>query len=276
MSGCDLRIPEKEMIRLIASDLDGSLLDDRKKLPSDFHDVFARMKANGIQFASASGRDLNGASQYFPEYKDDMYFITDNGANIYHGEENLLCRTFDKELADAIIEYAGAHSLNTLVCAKTGSYIDANNRYFVERMQRHYSVCTPVDDLRTVDDIFKISFFYSEGDIVKDVYEGLNAEFGERANVAVSGRIWMDIIDLSADKGVALRWLQKHLGVDRSETMVFGDYYNDIPLLNNADFAFVMENANEDLKSQYRYTAPNNNEDGVTRAIIDYALIEYE
>ena len=264
------------MIKLIASDLDGTLLDDKKKLPSDFHEVFRKMRENGIRFATASGRDLNGADRYFPEYKEDMYFITDNGANIYHGDENLLCRTFDKSLSDEIIDFMTERKMNILVCAKSGSYLDSTNEEFVQKMSRHYSKCTAVDDLKAIEDVFKISVNYMGGDIAADIYAPLAERFGERANVTVSGKIWLDVMDLAADKGIGLKWLQKHLGVDRSETMVFGDYYNDIPLLNNAEYAFVMENANEDLKSQYKYTAKNNNENGVTQAIIDWALIEYE
>ena len=64
---------------------------------------------------------------------------------------------------------------------------------------------------------------------------------------------FLDIMDFSADKGVGVKELQTELGILPAETMVFGDYYNDEPLLQSAEYAFIMDAAPLDLKEKYKY-----------------------
>ena len=88
----------------------------------------------------------------------------------------------------------------------------------------------------------------------------------------MSANIWVDIMDKSADKGLAIQSLQKMFGATFEETMAFGDFYNDEPLLRNAKYAFVVENAPDDLKEKYPYHTSSNNDNGVTKAIRQWVL----
>ena len=90
--------------------------------------------------------------------------------------------------------------------------------------------------------------------------------------MAVSGDHWMDIMNQGVNKGSALQKLQKKLGITPEETMAFGDYYNDVEMLQQAAYSFVMENANPDLRPFGRYLAKSNREYGVAQAIRQYAL----
>ena len=73
------------MIKLIASDMDGTLLNDRKELPGDFFEVFDELERRGIKFTVASGRSFDAVAHLFPEeYRTRLDFICDNGANVIH------------------------------------------------------------------------------------------------------------------------------------------------------------------------------------------------
>ena len=90
--------------------------------------------------------------------------------------------------------------------------------------------------------------------------------------VVVAGEIWLDIMNKNVNKGAALEKIQNDENISYEETMVFGDFYNDIEMLGKAKFSFVMENANEDMKQYGNYIAKSNRNYGVIKAIEEYVL----
>lgn len=102
----------------------------------------------------------------------------------------------------------------------------------------------------------------------------LDGIFGDKLNVQASGEVWMDVMASGINKGAALTGLRETLGIAREETMAFGDYFNDVEMLNAAGWSFCMENGHEDVKKLCRYMAESNNNGGVTKAIRKYALGE--
>ena len=85
--------------------------------------------------------------------------------------------------------------------------------------------------------------------------------------MVVSGPYWVDVMLKGVSKGTAVAFLQKKLGISREETMAFGDFYNDVEMLQQAEYSFVMENAEEKMKQYGNYTAPKNTDNGVMRMI---------
>jgi hydroxymethylpyrimidine pyrophosphatase-like HAD family hydrolase len=83
----------------------------------------------------------------------------------------------------------------------------------------------------------------------------------------VSGRHWVDVMNLSANKGEGIRHLQQALGITAAQTMVFGDFLNDLEMMDAAEYSFAMENAHPELRARARYLAPSNAENGVVRTI---------
>ena len=92
--------------------------------------------------------------------------------------------------------------------------------------------------------------------------------YRDELQVTVSGDIWLDITAGGVNKGVAIKEIQDLLGIDFKETMVFGDYLNDLEMMESAYHSYAMENAHEDLKKVSRFiTHKNNDEDGVMHQI---------
>ena len=264
------------MIKLIASDLDGTLLDDKKRLPGDFFEVLDRLGERGIHFAVSSGRTFGAVGHLFPEeYRRKMDFICDNGACLLLGGKLKKVYALERGVFEALVtacEEIG--DMRILVCAESGTYHLSYDSEFDAEVAKFYQNHIVTTNLLSIDEtIYKIAVCDQRG-TMEHGKPALDAIFGDRLNVQASGRIWMDVMASGVNKGAALAGLQELLGVTREETMAFGDYFNDVEMLNAAGWNFCMENGHEDVKRLCRYIAENNNAGGVTRAIRQYALRE--
>lgn len=262
------------MIKLIATDLDGTLLNDDKKLPADFDRVLDRLEEKGVVLVAASGRDYNGAAQFFGDRAKDMMFVCDNGANIYDRGRLIQTHTIPRQTVHRILTLLeGIPDADPLLCSTNGSYITYGTPAFMEKMKNHYSPVTLVEDIHGQDSgVFKISVYDVTGDIRNHLYMPLTEAFGDELTIHISANIWVDIMADTADKGRGIEYIQSLLGATREQTMAFGDFYNDVPLLSKAKYAFVMDNANDDLKKMFPYRADDNNSGGVTKAIKEWVL----
>lgn len=262
------------MIKLIASDLDGTLLDDKKRLPEDFFKVLDRLYEKGVHFAVASGRTFSAVEHLFPkEYREKMDFICDNGACIYHGCEPVDITPLDREtyieLLDACEKIGG---LKLIVCAAGGTYHLSEGDEFDAEVSKFYKNHVTCENLYDVQDtIFKLAICDLQGTMQR-AKPAVDAIFGSRLNVQVSGAIWMDVMASGITKGKALSRLGKLVGAEYDDIMAFGDYFNDVEMLKAAGWSFCMQNGHEDVKKLCKYVAPSNNEFGVTKMICKYVL----
>lgn len=254
--------------------MDGTLLDNKKRLPSDFGEVMARLLERDIMFAAASGRTYSALDHLFSEeYRGRMCFICDNGAcTVIKGKTvnvSEIGRDLFEELLDACGEIDG---LTPIVCAESGVFHQRRDEKFFYDVGVFYRDHRVVDDLRGVEGrVYKLAICDESGALAHGK-AALDARFGGRLNVLVSGTVWMDVMAAGVSKGKALKELQKTLSVTREETMAFGDYFNDADMLMAAEWSFCMENGHEDVKKLCRFTAPDNDHSGVTRCIKRYAL----
>lgn len=266
------------MIKLIASDMDGTLLNDRKELPQDFFEILQRLDERDIRFTVASGRSYDAVAHLFPEeMRSRLDFICDNGANVIHGGKQVSVTPLDRSTYEQLIRACGEiGGLRVLVCAGKGTYhLDADPDFNAEIMRyyRNHIVCR---DFMEIDDvIYKLAVCDMQGtqQHAKPLIDGI---FGDRLNVQVSGPIWMDVMGAGVSKGSALKSLADVLGIERQDVMAFGDYLNDADMLRWAGWSFAMENGSPDVKRMARFLARSNNENGVVRAIRRYALNEQE
>ena len=112
---------------------------------------------------------------------------------------------------------------------------------------------TIVEDLTKVEEPFlKISVCQRNG--IEPSMAYFQQRWGTQVHATISGKEWMDFTKLGVNKGTSLELLQKKLKIQKSETMVFGDNENDIEMLKQAEYSFVMENAKEEMKNYGNYT----------------------
>lgn len=264
------------MIKLIASDMDGTLLNDQKELPPDFYEVVDCLCEKDIRFTIASGRTYDALAHLFPDnYLTKLDFICDNGAYIVHNGKAVDITPLDRQTFEELIaacEQIGG--LRILVCAVKGTYHLRYDEEFDREVAKFYKNHIPCDDLLSIEDtIYKIAVCDLQGTQQRGK-PALDAIFGDRLNIQVSGKIWMDVMAAGVSKGTALKKLGDILNIDRSEIAAFGDYYNDEDMLRTAGISFAMENGNDDIKKITTHIADTNNNYGVTKAIRQHILDE--
>ena len=134
----------------------------------------------------------------------------------------------------------GGVDAGVVLCGKKSAYIDRRDRPFVEEVDRYYARLRLVDDLLAVrnDDILKVSVF-DFGSAEHTTAPPL-ANFVDTHLVTVSGAHWVDITSRTANKGRAVQHIQQTFGITRAQTMVFGDFLNDLEMMGAADYSFAM------------------------------------
>lgn len=261
------------MIKLIATDMDGTLLNEHGKLPEDFFETIEKLKAKNVKFAVASGRPYVTLYENFKPYSDDIYYICDNGAYVVGHDGQPEISVINKDVVNKIIDAsAGMENVELILCGKKFMYHRKCCAEIQKEIDKYYINKKIVSDLKDIDDdIFKIAVCDLNGSS-EHSYKILEPLFGSDFKVVVSGTIWVDIMNKNINKGDALKQLQKEDNITFEETMVFGDFYNDVDMLKEGYYSFVMENANDDMKQYGRFIADSNKNNGVIKAINEYVL----
>ena len=259
------------MIRLIACDMDGTLLDDDKRLPRDLFPALGALRAQGVSFAVASGRQYASLRRDFLPVADRMLFISENGALVMRGDERLFIDPLPASALPDIIETARTMEHVFPVICRAGVAIieESASEEFVEETKRYYPSVQVVHDLMDhtdADDVCKVAF-YDEGDAQMHELPVLQRALEPELAVILSGAHWVDVMKPGVNKGRAMRALQERLSITPDECMAFGDYLNDIELLEAVTESYAMKNAHPDLARVARHRAPANSEDGVMRVL---------
>jgi len=255
------------MIKLIITDMDGTLLDDNHMINDEFWEVFEKLKKRGIHFASASGRQYYNLLKNLEEIKDDVYFVAENGTYVVHRGEELFLNALPMEDARMLVEKGRrVESADVILCGKRSAYVDSNKAEFIKEVEKYYEKYEIVADLLQVDDdVLKVTLCDFTG--AEENSHPHFTDFEDRYKITVSGSIWLDIVNKDANKGVAIEKLQNMLKIKPEETMAFGDYLNDVEMLQDAYYSYAMENAHPKLKESARFLAKSNNDNGVVEKI---------
>lgn len=263
-------LPEVPDVRLVALDLDGSLLDDDKRIHPTFWPLLDELLARGVTVCPASGRQY--ATLRAQLGRDDLVYVAENGAYVVRDGVELSADTLARAVAhDAIdvvrAEAAAGLDVGTVLCGKRSAYVERTDAAFLAQCEPYYALLEVVDDLRAVDDdVLKVAV-YDFGPAEQGAGPALS-ELRREARVVVSGEHWVDVMSRTVDKGAALRAVQDALGVTREQTMAFGDYFNDLGMLDAAAWSFAMDNAHPQVRAHARFVAPSNNANGVVRTIV--------
>lgn len=258
-----------EPVKLIASDMDGTLLNGKGELNPAFFSLFDRLETCGIRFAAASGRQYDGLCRIFAPVADRILFIAENGAYVADGSREWLVMDMDWETVAALIRMIRKIDGTCIVLAgRDSAYIEDGCPEFVREARRYYTRCRVVEDLLDVrnDRLLKIAIYDFNG-ARENSYPRLK-HLADRFQVAVSGKHWMDISRKGANKGNALNLIQKRLGVSPAETMVFGDQMNDAEMMREARFSYAVANAVPEIRELAAFMAPSNEENGVMQVLV--------
>ncbi|UZN05402.1 HAD hydrolase family protein [Cellulomonas sp. S1-8] len=249
--------------------MDGSLLDDAKRVDPSFWPLLDTLVARGIAVCPASGRQYATLRREFG--RDDLVYIAENGALVVRGGGAPTVDGLDADVARDVVREvrrlaAGGADLGVVLCGLRSAYVERTDAAFLAQCEPYYALLERVPDLDVVDDVVLKVAVYDFGPAATGAGPAL-AGFGDVASVLVSGAHWVDVMSPTADKGHALREVQRALGVTPEQTVAFGDYLNDVGMLAAAHWSFAMDNAHPDVRAGARFVAPSNAENGVVRTL---------
>ncbi|MDE7395544.1 MAG: HAD family hydrolase [Clostridiales bacterium] len=256
------------MVKLVATDLDGTLLGDDKVIPKEIFSLTARLRERGIRFVAASGRSPYTLKANFAPIAGEIDYICDNGAVAIADGKIVRNMPVPKPIVRRVAEWAESEDVHILLCGtKTTYMLPVEGTKFERHVCPYYFNCVSEKDLTDIgDDVNKIAICDLRGPKTGSA-ERLQKMLGDDADVVVSGDVWMDVMAKGVSKGEALAAIQEYRGVTKAETVAFGDYYNDVSMLACAEYAYVMKNANEDMFRFGNRIADGNNEGGVLKVL---------
>lgn len=234
------------MLKLIASDLDGTLLlNGAKEVSERAIELITQLIDSGVYFTAASGRQYLNLRQLFHPIADRISYIAENGSLCIHQGNVLSKTTLDPSLylriIDAVQSYPGC---NCIVSGVETLYTDSRDSRFIHLLADDLGFdFTRVDNLKTdvPEASLKIAVLDFNGTKICEQY--MKDRFSSEIKIVTSGNLWVDFIAPGTNKGIALQTLMKHLNISPQECIAFGDQYNDVEMLQTAGTSYAMSGA---------------------------------
>ncbi|MBC2391872.1 sugar-phosphatase [Listeria booriae] len=268
------------MIKLVAIDIDGTLLSDNHEITPEVHTAIHKAKAKGVKVVLCTGRPLTGVQQYLTDLelkREGDYVITFNGAMVQD--------TFTKEVISHLtLDYDSVVDIYNM-SREIGlhmHYNDVNNLYTPNRDIGKYTVYeahmtntplfyVPVEEIPK-DVMASKVMFIDETEVLEPAIAKIPTAFGEKYNLVRSSPYFLEVLNPEASKGSAVERLAKKLGIQQSEVMCIGDQENDSTMIEYAGVGVAMDNAIDKIKDMAEFITLSNNESGVAHAINKYVL----
>jgi len=263
--------------KLIAADVDGTLVNDKSELTERTKAAIVKAVDAGVIFVVATGRAFSKVQMINDLFDKDMPFIVFNGAAAYMGKTKKLLfeRFLDFDLATeafnigqekgiAQICWTGPHLWVSKICKETTNY---TNFYGVDPI-----VVTDLAAIKgEVKGVSKILWIDDPAKI-KELSAEMHEYFGNKLRCMSSMAHFLEFVSNDAGKGTALADIGKLCGVDRIEMIAIGDGQNDIGMFEYAGFSIAVENSSDEVKAVCDYITSSNNDDGAAEAIEKFIL----
>lgn len=234
------------MIKLLASDMDGTLLDENGKVPEETFELIRELRKKGVIFAASSGRRYSTLRKFFEPVANEMDYVAALGAEVYADGKLLLDReVFSHASVLKLCELCASFDcLHIAVYDETRTYLLDDLSSYVREVDKDLPNAERVDDPPTADTgIIKISVCCERTDDVMDMAYVLEREMGDLFSFMPSGSKWIDVTPSIVNKATGLDQLLRYRGIDPSEVMCFGDSMNDYHILRHVGYPMVMANA---------------------------------
>ncbi len=249
-----MRVHGKE-ITTIVSDLDGTLLGEKKKLDPLVFSLIGELEKRGVTFVAASGRSYRNMQLLFGPIADRFPYICENGSMAVKKDQTLFQQCIPRKLALELLDDMDTiPEVETVVSSDRELYTLEERDAFVKEMNNFFrpEILAVKDYRKIAGGINKISIWW-KGGIPEREERWFHERYDSRLHVTDSGNGWLDFTAAGASKGMALRELAKLEGFSLQETICFGDSENDITMFHECAVSYAMKTGREHVKAQAGY-----------------------
>ncbi len=239
------------MIKLVASDLDGTLLKrPATSLNPEIFEIVKELQAKGIPFISASGRPIQSQKTLWGPIADQISYVGENGALCLLHNKPYVVSYLDTTLAFRMIhEISKNPECKILVSCPTQCYILESDMEFRDYVDRHlqFDIGLVKDFSEITEPIVKVAYNHKDGWPESLLY--YKEMFAGEAVVVSSGNNWVDLMPLTCNKAEGLKLVLDKLGIPAEDVMAFGDQQNDMEMLSFVGHSYAMESGVPETKA---------------------------
>lgn len=266
---------QKKKFRLLAADLDGTLLDDSYSVRPELRTYIDRAREKGVELVVATGRLYPSALPFVTDLEVRLPVIASNGAIVKDPQnDQVVQRTaLDRELAREALLLTEGYPVQRFADIAGTFYTDApeeNTDKYSKALRVKFIHCDTIGDMLTEDPTMLV--IRGTDDIISKLTGVLREHFGNRVYLANSKPFFIDINQSGVSKGAALADLCKRLGFDLAEVIAIGDGWNDLEMFEVAGIGAAVANAPEALKDKADYVCEEENYHGVIEVIKRFIL----
>lgn len=257
------------MIRLILTDLDGTLINAKNEVPAEFVPVYRKLRQKGIYLGIATGRSFASIKRDFPEFAMETAIICEGGGVTILNGKMIDSHPIEKgQVLRVLRTCMDIDRIFPTLCKPDISYVpQAMVKKHYDQIVKYYPAYTIENDLATqTDNVVKITCFDELGSEINS-YPALR-KYENELEVRPSAADWVDVCRKGVNKGLGVTALQKALKITQEESMAFGDFLNDIELLESVKYSYAMANAHPKIKSLCLNSCESNEHNGVMKTII--------
>ena len=268
-------------IKLIATDMDGTLLDPKGQLDLPrLEKLLDQLEERGIRFVIATGNEIHRVKQLLGHLTERVVLIVANGARIFEGNQLLQAQTWDDDMVNRALEFFKGRECQDqfVVTSMNGGFVkegtvftQLENFMTPEMIELFYQRMNFVEELEShlFGGVLKMSLVVGE-ERSDSVLEEINQLFNGSVQAVSSGYGCIDILQSGIHKAWGLQELLKRWDIKAEEIMAFGDSENDVEMLQLAGIAYAMENADDKAKAVVTDFAPSNSQAGVYQVLEDW------
>lgn len=263
------------MYKLIASDLDGTLLRSDKTISKDTIETLIKLNEKGIIFVPSTGRTHKELPEPILELPFLRYGLCVNGGGLYDYQEKdyFYEATISAQLALEVLDFIENLPIHASFVMKGKRYLQANpdgevidfiKKVAVPSILKMSYGCSDIKKFIQENNqgIQKFLLYSTNPEKTEEYIDILTNEF-PNLSICSSGPLYIEVNAKGVNKGDGLRRLCQHLHIDIQDTIAFGDAANDIDLLDAAGLAVVMENGTNEAKAHANIITKTNDEDGL-------------
>ena len=256
------------MIKLIASDMDGTLLDADGNVPPETFELIGELRRRGVHFVASSGRRFDTLSEQFAPVVELMDFVASNGAQVVVGGKIVDREVFSHAAVRRLYRTVGVFgNLHLALFDRTNSFLLDDESVFEREIDKNLPNPVRAYDVPSPETcIIKASVYVSDA-AVMDMSYALTRELGEDFVFAPSGRKWIDVMQRGVNKATGIRQVMEAHDVSADEVMAFGDSMNDYEILRMVGMPVAMENGRSAIKEIARKVIGTNVEHSVQKEL---------
>jgi Cof subfamily protein (haloacid dehalogenase superfamily) len=258
--------------KLIALDLDDTILDSKKKIPHRVKRSIKMACKKNSYVVLCTGRTRQGCQRFYDEMGLDSLLIASGGAEIYNNSGNLLFTKYlSASCAKQLLAFAYERGIHAQVFINGELVVREKNRFSDLYVKSYGHPAKIIPDILDKNVVTPKILFISDEEKIPEIREALVSKFPELA-VKRSNPTYLEILHPEVSKGKALEFVADYYKIDRKDVIAVGDSEIDISMLEFAGLSVVVSNADAYMKEKADIICASNEESGVADIIDKYIL----